>query len=119
MQENNNKNYGLENMLKNKLNRILNNFNIGLMKLPINNMYLPHLIIKSKNLWALECLKDIYGNNIFFVDDESKTCFDYLQLDKTLDKINFKNLDIALKYFDKDYKNALYLIEIFTNNMKN
>ena len=119
LQENNNKNYGLENMLKNKLNKILNNFNIGLIKLPINNMYLPHLIIKSKNLWALECLKDIYGNNIFFVDDESKTGFDYLQLDKILDKINFKNLDIALKYFDKDYKNALYLIEIFTNNMKN
>ena len=37
---------------------------------------------------------------------------------KTIDKINFKNLDIAIKYFGKDYENALNVIEIFTKNLK-
>ena len=119
LQENNDFNYGLENMLKNKLKKILNNFNVGFIKFPINNMYLPHLIIKSNNLWAFETLKDIYKKDIFFVDDDSKTCFDYLRFDKTIDKANFKNLDIIIKYFDKDYENILNVIEIFTNNLNN
>ena len=51
-EEQNEKNLGLENLMRNNLNNILDSFNIGQIKLPISNLYLPHYIIKSVNLFS-------------------------------------------------------------------
>ena len=118
LEDNISKNFGLENILKKKLNETLNSFNIGLIKLPLNKTYLPHLIIKSKNLWAFQCLKNIYNYDVFFLDDESNTCFDYYQPNKDLDSINFENLQYIINYFDNKVEYILAVIEILTNNLK-
>ena len=96
--------------MKKKLNETLNSFNIGLIKLPLNKTYLPHLIIKSKNLWAFQCLKNIYNYDVFFLDDESNICFDYYQPNKDLDSINFENLQYIINYFDKKVEYILFVI---------
>ena len=118
LNKNNSKNFGVHNILEKKIYQKLNNINIGLIKLPVQNQYLPHLIIKSNNLWAFKSLKNIYKNDIFFVDDESKTCFDYLKPNIKIDEISFENLDIVVKYFGKDYENILNVIEVFTVNLR-
>ena len=118
LEDNISKNFGLENILKKKLNETLNSFNIGLIKLPLNKTYLHHLIIKLKNLWAFQCLKNIYNYDIFFLDDESNTCFDYYQPNKDLDSINFENLQYIINYFDNKVEYILAVIEILTNNLK-
>ena len=110
LEDNISKNFGLENILKKKLNKTLNSFNIGLIKLPLNKTYLPHLIIKSKNLWAFQCLKNIYNYDVFFLDDESNTCFDYYQPNKDLDSINFENLQYIINYFDNKVEYILSVI---------
>ena len=121
LQENQNLNFGLENLLKNKLNEILDDFNIGQIKLPISNLYLPHFIIKSGNLFLFESLKKIYSNKnkIFFVDDNLNSCFDFLEPNRTIDKISFDDLKIIINFFENDYFNILNVIEIFTENIKN
>ena len=88
---------GIEEFMKKQLYQKLKSFNIGFLKLPINNTYLPHLIIKSKNLWAFECLKDIY-NDLFFLDDESNTCFHYLKPNIDIGIISFEDLNIIKGY---------------------
>ena len=118
LQENKN-NFGLENLLKNKLNKILENFNVGQIKLPICNSYLPHFIIKSKNLFLFECLKKNYYKNIFFVDDNLNSCFDFLEPNQTIEKVSFDDLKIVIKFFENDFFNVLNVIEIFVENVKN
>ena len=120
-EEQNEKNLGLENLMRNNLNNILDSFNIGQIKLPISNLYLPHYIIKSGNLFAFECLKKIFidNNKLFYVDDNLNTCFDFLEPNHTIDKITFEDLNIVIKFFENDYFNILNVIEIFTDNIKN
>ena len=119
LEENKNNYFGLQNILEKKFIKKLNEINIGLIKIPGKNQYLPHLIIQSDNLWAFKSLKNIYKNNLFFVDDESKTCFDYLEPNIKIDEISFENLDIIIQYFGNDFENILNVIEIFTNNLRN
>ena len=110
---------GFENISKEKLKKILKNINIGFIKLPICNTYLPHLIVKSGNLWAFDCLKTLYNDNeIFFLDDEFKTCFDYLEPNNNIDKITFEDLEKVIKYFGTKYDKILKVIEIFTKKLK-
>ena len=108
---------GIEEFMKKQLYQKLKSFNIGFLKLPINNTYLPHLIIKSKNLWAFECLKDIY-NDLFFLDDESNTCFHYLKPNIDIGIISFEDLNIIIQCFGHKYKEILNVLEIFTENFK-
>ena len=119
LEEKNDNIFGLQNILEKKFIKMLNEINIGLIKIPGKNQYLPHLIIQSGNLWAFKSLKNIYKNDLFFVDDESKTCFDYLIPNIKIDAINFENLDIIIQYFGNDFENILNVIEIFTNNLRN
>lgn len=110
---------GLENILKKQLNKILEKINIGFIKLPLNNTYLPHLIIESNNLWAFDCLKNIYNDKeIFYFDEKQKTCFDYLEPNKNIDSISFKDLDTIIKYFGTKYDKILDVLRIFTKNLK-
>ena len=117
LEKNNDNNFGLQNLLEKEFTDELNEFNIGLIKLPRQNQYLPHLIIKSDNLWAFKALKNVYKEEIFFVDDESKTCFDYLKPNIKIDEISFENLNTVIQYFDNNYKNILNVLEIFTKNL--
>lgn len=117
-EENQDKNIGLQNILEKQLKQKLNNINIGLIKLPGQNQFLPHLIIQSNNIWAFKALKNIYKNDLFFVDDESKTCFDYLKPNIKIDSIGFEDLDIILQYFENDFPNILNVIEIFSKKIK-
>ena len=112
-------NIGLENMLKEKLKNYLKNINIGFIKFPIYNTYLPHIIIKSGNLWAFDVLKKFYDDDeIFFLDEELKTCFDYLEPNKNIDIITFEDLDKIIKAFGSKYDKILKVIDIFTKNLK-
>ena len=111
---------GLGKVMKNHLDKMLNHFNIRFIKLPINNTYLPHLIIKTHNLWAFESLKHIYNDDdIFFLDDESNTCFDYLEPNHNIDSIFFEDLEYTIKYFENKYDKILKVLGIFTKNIKN
>ena len=103
----------LENNFKNKLNEILEHLDVGFLK--FKNTYLPHLIIESKNFWAFECLKNKY-QDIFFVDDENNTCFDYLRPMRDENGINFDNLKIICEFFDDNIKDILKVIEIYVKN---
>ena len=118
LQEKNDFGFGLERIWQNQLNEKVKDLKIGFLKLPINNMYLPHLIIQSRNLWAFNCLKTIYGDDVFFYDDELNTCFDYLLPNRNIDKVSFEDLDTIIKYFGTKFDKILKVIEIFTDNLK-
>ena len=85
--------------------------------MPINNTYLPHLIIKNGNIWAFELLKDKY-EDIFFNDDNNKTCFHYLKSERNYDKVEFKDLEEIIKFFGIKEKPILKVIEIFVEQNK-
>ena len=122
LEEKNDNVYGLQNILEKKFIKKLNEIsNIGLIKIQGKNQYLPHLIIQSGNLWAFKSLKNIYKNDLFFVDDESKTCFDYLEpnikidsnkkeeilkITQTQNVKQIKNID-----YNKDTVNPTFKIE--------
>jgi len=107
---------GINNIMKKNLDKILKSFNIGLIKFPISNTYFPHLIIKSKNIWAFECLLNIKNYDVFILDDDFNTCFDYLLPNKSKKTISFDDLDMILKCFSNKYKEILDIIEIFVGN---
>ena len=110
---------GLENILKEKLNSLIKNINIGFIKFPINNTYFPHLIIKSCNLWAFDILKKFYNDEeIFCLDEELKTCFDYLEPNRNMDVITFEDLDKIIRGFGTKFYKILKVIDIFTKNLK-
>ena len=108
----------IENPIKKELNDNLNNFNIGLIKMPKNDTYLPHLIIKNGNIWAFQLLKDKY-DNIFFTDDLNKTCFHYLKPERNVDKFEFKGLNEIINFFENKHNDILKVIEIFVSQNKN
>ena len=105
------------NTYKRELTEKLKDFNIGLIKLPINNTYLPHLIIKNGNIWAFELLKDKY-ENIFFYDDNNKTCFHYLKSERNYDKVEFNDLKEIIKFFGNKNGSILKVIDIFVEQNK-
>jgi len=110
---------GIDNIMKKKFDKILKSFNIGLIKFPISNTYLPHLIIKSRNIWAFECLLNIKNYDVFILDDDFNTCFDYLIPNKAKKTISFDDLDMILKCFSNKYQEILDIIEIFVGNLNN
>ena len=118
LKKNDNIEFGLEQMWKNELKDLLNSFTIGFLKLPTINMYLPHFVIKSENLWAFDCLGKYY-DDLFFLDDELKTCFDYLKPNINIGSISFEDLNTIVNCFGNKYDKILKIIEIFTKNLQN
>ena len=79
-------------------------------KFPNENTLLPHLIVKSRKIWAFKYLPD--GYNIFIQDNFAKNCFDYF----LYGEIQLKQL---YEYFKNNIKGFLTAIEIIANNKEN
>jgi len=82
-----------------ELRHLLQSINVGLTELTEDKELLPHLIIKSGNLWALKSLPDNYAKYFFINDEKQSSPFDYV--------IAYENkLDLIFDYFDSLNINA-------------
>ncbi|ORX47663.1 ankyrin [Piromyces finnis] len=85
-----------ESIKHSRLTNLLKLINIGLSELTKEKTFLPHLIIKSNNLWAMKSLPDDYANYFFIKDENQYYPFDYIHF-----SLDFKNsLTLIFDYFD-------------------